>query len=444
MYRITVVVDPAQPNLLRDDFPYSRIPPIRFERDAVPQALPPAIWITDTTFRDGQQARAPYTPEQIVHLYDLLAQLGGPVIRQTELFAYTPLDREAIAACQQRKGPEVTTWMRASVDDLKKVLPTGVKETGILVSASDYHIYLKMNRTRAQAADDYRRAVSAVVDAGIRPRIHLEDLTRADLDGFVAPLVASLQEVGRRAGLPLKFRLCDTMGFGLPWPEAALPRGVPRLVRYFTQTLGVAPEQLEWHGHNDFHRGEVNTVAAWLYGCAAANGSLFGFGERTGNPPLEALVIDYIGLTGDEGGTDTTAITRAAAYFRDSLGTPLPSNYPFAGAGFNVTSAGIHADGLLKNEEIYNIFDTTRILDRPLGITVNDRSGLAGIAYWLNTTLGLRGSAQIRKDDPRIIAIHEEVQRQYGAGRTTGFSPDEMQSLAKLHFGNALATTART
>jgi len=438
------MLDRSEPNLLRGEFPYSRIPPIRFAPDAVPQGLPSDIWITDTTFRDGQQARAPYSLDQIVHLYDLLNELGGPVIRQTEFFAYTPVDREAIAACRERPGPEVTTWMRASLDDLKAVATTGVKETGILVSASDYHIYLKMNRTRRQAAEDYGKVVRAVIQAGMRPRCHLEDLTRADLDGFVAPLVESLQAIGREASIPVKFRLCDTMGFGLPWPEASLPRGVPRLVQYFTRTLGVAPENLEWHGHNDFHRGEVNTVAAWLYGCAAANGSLFGFGERTGNPPLEALVIDYIGLRGEAPGVDTTAITRAAAYFRDKLGTPLPANYPFAGAGFNVTSAGIHADGLLKNEEIYNIFDTARILDRPLGITVNDRSGLAGVAYWIDTTLGLKGAAQVRKDDPRVAAIHREVERQYAAGRTTGFSPDEMLALAKLHFGNALATSARS
>ena len=306
------------------------------------------------------------------------------------------------------------------------------------------HIYLKMNRTRRQAADDYGKVVRAVIQAGIRPRCHLEDLTRADLDGFVAPLVESLQDIGREASVPVKFRLCDTMGFGLPWPEASRPRGVPRLVQYFTHTLGVAPDLLEWHGHNDFHRGEVNTVAAWLYGCAAANGTLFGFGERTGNPPLEALVIDYIGLRGETLGVDTTAITRAAAYFRDHLGTPLPANYPFAGAGFNVTSAGIHADGLLKNEEIYNIFDTARILDRPLGITVNDRSGLAGVAYWINTTLGLKGAAQVRKDDPRVVAIHREVERQYAAGRSTGFSPDEMLVLARLQFGNAPATSPRS
>ena len=437
-------IDRPDPNLLRDDFPYSRVPPIRFEGSAVSLATPADLWITDTTFRDGQQARAPYTPDQVVHLYDLLAVMGGRVIRQAEFFAYTPADREAIAACQKRPGPEVTTWMRASLDDLPNVRATGVQESGILLSASDYHIYLKMKRTRRQAAQDYLAVVRAVIDAGIRPRCHLEDLTRADLDGFVAPLVESLQELGRAAGVPVKFRLCDTMGFGLPWPEASLPRGVPRLVQFFTRTLNVRPEHLEWHGHNDFHRGEVNTVAAWLYGCAAANGSLFGFGERTGNPPLEALIIDYIGLKGEEEGIDTTAITRAAAYFRDQLGTPLPSNYPFAGAGFNVTSAGIHADGLTKNEEIYNIFDTGRILDRPLGITVNDRSGLAGVAYWVNTTFGLRNENQIPKNDPRILALHADVERQYAGGRTTGFSPDEMQALVRLHFGNAPATSARS
>jgi isopropylmalate/homocitrate/citramalate synthase len=414
---------------------------MRFQPEGVPMALPEEIWITDTTFRDGQQARAPYTVDQVVDIYRLLGALGRPVIRQTELFAYTPQDREAIERCREVGGPEVTTWMRASLDDLAAIRATGVRETGILVSSSDYHVYLKMQRTRSQALEDYARVVAAVIEAGLRPRCHLEDLTRADLSGFVAPLVERLLELGRDAGVPVKFRLCDTMGFGLPWPEASLPRGVPRLVRFFTDSLAVPSKQLEWHGHNDFHRGEVNTVAAWLYGCAAANGSLFGFGERTGNPPLEALVIDYLGITGRDEGVDTRVITRAAAYFRDVLKTPLPANYPFAGAGFNVTSAGVHADGLLKNEEIYNIFDTARLLDRPLGITVNDRSGLAGVAYWVNTNLRRAGEAPLPKDDPRIVAIHREVMRQYASGRTTGFSPDEMQALARkyLHEGGRSA-----
>src|SRR3989475_11986439 len=187
----------------RDVSPYIQTPPIRFEPSGIAQARPAEIWITDTTFRDGQQARAPYSVDQIVHLYDLLNELGGPVVRQTEFFAYPPVDREAIAACQERRGPEVTTWMRASLDDLKAVATTGVKETGILVSASDYHIYLKMKRTRRQAAEDYGKVVRAVIQARMRPRCHLEDLTRADLDGFVAPLVESLQAIGREASIPV-------------------------------------------------------------------------------------------------------------------------------------------------------------------------------------------------------------------------------------------------
>jgi len=433
------MADPSGPNLLRDDFPYTRVPPLRFEGSPVAMALPDDIWITDTTFRDGQQARAPYSIEQTLRLYDLLGEIGPGVIRQTEFFPYTPHDREVIRTCRARPGPEVTTWMRASLEDLELVRETGVAETGILLSASDYHIYLKMQLTRRQAFDQYLGVARAVLDAGIRPRCHLEDLTRADLSGFVAPLVHALQRLGQDAGVPVKIRLCDTMGFGLPWPQAALPRGVPRLVRFFIDSLGLSPAQLEWHGHNDFHRGEVNTVTAWLYGCAAANGTLFGFGERTGNPPLDGLVIDYLGLRGDDFRVNPRAITRAAEYFRDELHTPLPANYPFAGAGFNVTSAGVHADGLMKNEEIYNVFDTVRILDRPLGITVNDRSGLAGIAYWVNTTFRLRGPDQLGKNDPAVRAIHDEVQRQYAAGRTTGFSPDEMLALARTHLSAAAA-----
>src|SRR5256884_2283901 len=182
------MLDAAEPNLLRDDFPYTRIPPIRCNPPGVAEARPAKSWTTAPPFRDGQQARAPYTVDQIVHLYDLLAQLGGPVIRQTELFAYTPLDREAIAACQQRPGPEVTTWMRASLEDLKAVVATGVKETGILVSASDYHIFLKMHRTRREAADDYARVARAAIEAGLLPPCNPEGPTRADLDGLVPPL----------------------------------------------------------------------------------------------------------------------------------------------------------------------------------------------------------------------------------------------------------------
>ena len=88
--------DVSEPNLLREAFPYDAVPKIIF--DGVSEELDPApeFYITDTTFRDGQQARPPYTVQQIVDLYTLLHRLGGPhgIIRQAEFFLYADADRE--------------------------------------------------------------------------------------------------------------------------------------------------------------------------------------------------------------------------------------------------------------------------------------------------------------------------------------------------------------
>jgi isopropylmalate/homocitrate/citramalate synthase len=188
----------------------------------------------------------------------------------------------------------------------------------------------------------------------------------------------------------------------------------------------IKSEQLEWHGHNDFHKVSVNAVTAWMYGCCAANGTLFGFGERTGNPPIEGLLIEWMGLTGIHDGIDPTAITDASDYFEEKIGHPLPSNFPFVGADFNTTRAGIHADGLSKNEEIYNIFDTGKWLNRPCKVAVTNNSGLAGIAYWIYTNMGDK-AADIRKDHPGLVEVKNWIDQQYAAGRITSISDKEMR-----------------
>jgi hypothetical protein len=195
----------------------------------------------------------------------------------------------------------------------------------------------------------------------------------------------------------------------------------------------VPGELLEWHGHNDFHKALVNAVTAWLYGCGTANGTLLGFGERTGNPPIEALAIEYISLTGKTNGIDTTAITDIANYYEKEIGDRIPPNYPLVGADFNATSAGIHADGMIKNPEIYNIFDTEKLLKRPPGIIINDKSGSAGIAQWINTHLRLTGAYRIDKHDPAVARVNEWVQEKYSMGRATSISNEEMDHVVR-HF----------
>jgi isopropylmalate/homocitrate/citramalate synthase len=429
--------DVKEPVLYRDMFPYASVPRVVLEDRLIQTNIPKEIWITDTTFRDGQQSRPPYTPKQIADIFDFMHRMSGPngVIRQTEFFLYSEKDREAVRLCMERgyRYPEITGWIRANKNDFKLVKEMGLKETGILTSCSDYHLFLKLNMTRKEALKQYLDIVATALEQGITPRCHLEDITRADFYGFVIPFVQDLMKLSETSKIPIKVRACDTMGYGFPFPGTALPRGVPEIFYALVHDGGVPSEQLEWHGHNDFHKGLINGVAAWMYGCASVNGALLGFGERTGNTPVEAMLIDYISLTGNDAGIDTTAITEMAEYFRREMGFPIPTNYPFVGSEFNSTSAGIHADGMMKNEEIYNIFDTTKILKRPMGVIITDKSGIAGIAHWVNSHLQLDADKKIDKRHPGLAKMHKWVMEQYEQGRTTSISHDELLEKAKKY-----------
>ena len=431
------LVDVGRPNLYREVFPYTEFPKVTFDNQTVEYDIPNEIWITDTTFRDGQQARPPYMPEQILRIYDLLHEIDGGtgLIRQCEFFLYSERDRKAVELCKRRgyRFPQITGWIRAVAADFKLVSQMGLSETGILTSASDYHIFLKLGKTRGQAMDAYLDIAKASLDSGVIPRCHFEDVTRADYEGFVLPFAAELKKLAEQYNKPVKIRLCDTLGFGLPWPEVSLPRSIPKLIRGLRQ-IGIPPEWLEWHGHNDFHKVLINATAAWLYGCSAANAAIFGIGERTGNPPLEALVVEHAQLKGMTPGVNYAAITELAEYARRELGFEIPHNYPLVGRDFNVTRAGIHADGLLKDEEIYNCFDTQKLLNHPVGVAITDKTGAAGIKHWVEA----RYEIEISKHDPRITKIKDKIDAEYAADRVSAITDEEMFEWVREAFGGEL------
>jgi isopropylmalate/homocitrate/citramalate synthase len=432
--RSSKIEDVNKPNLFRDIFPYTEFPKMVFDGKPVEQDIPENIWITDTTFRDGQQARPPYSPEQILQIYDLLHEIDGGtgLIRQCEFFLYSERDRKAVELCKERgyKYPEITGWIRAVPADFQLVSKMGLSETGILTSASDYHIFLKLRKTRSQAMNAYLDIVRAALDHGVLPRCHFEDITRADYEGFVLPFAAELMKLSEQYNKPVKIRLCDTLGFGLPWAKASLPRSVPKLVHGLRQ-IGVPSEQLEWHGHNDFHKVLVNATTAWLYGCSAANAAIFGSGERTGNSPLEGLLVEHAQLKGMTEAVNYTAITELAEYAEKELGFDIPRNYPLVGRDFNVTRAGIHADGLLKNEEIYNCFNTQKLLNRPVSVAITDKSGAAGIKHWIEA----RYEIEIPKHDPRVTKIKDRIDAEYAADRVSIISNEEMTKWVNEAFG---------
>ena len=424
------LVDIEKPNIFRNLFRYDEIPKIAFNDRIVPHSMPDEIWITDTTFRDGQQSRAPYSTKQIVEIYDYLHRLGGPngKIRQCEFFLYSKKDRDAVYKCME-KGydfPEITSWIRASKEDFQLVKDIGLKETGILVSCSDYHIFFKMKMTRLEAMNHYLSVVRECLETGISPRCHLEDITRADIYGFVIPFCLELMNLMNEYKIPVKIRVCDTMGYGVNYPGAVIPRSIPGIIYGLRIHAGVPSELIEFHGHNDFYKAVSNSTTAWLYGASGINCSLFGIGERTGNTPLEAMVFEYAQIRGTLDGMDTRVITELAEYYEKEIGYKVPAQTPFVGKNFNVTKAGIHADGLLKNEEIYNIFDTDKFLNRPPLVAVSNTSGLAGIAHWINTYFKLSEEKAVDKNSKLVKKVKEWVDAEYENGRVTSLTDEEL------------------
>lgn len=435
-------IDTLKPNLYKDVFPYSEIPKLEFNNIHFPTDLPDDIWVTDTTFRDGQQSMSSMTVEQIVKIFDYLHELdnGSGIIRQTEFFLYSEKDRQAVKECMKRgyEFPQITSWIRAKIEDFHIVKEMGIKETGILMSVSDYHIFHKLNMTRMEAMKSYLSVAEAALENGITPRCHFEDITRADFFGFVVPLAKNLMDLSEQYNIPVKIRACDTLGLGSPYMGVEIPRSVPALIHGLKYYCNVPSSAIEWHGHNDFHNVVVNSTTSWLYGGASVNTTLFGIGERTGNCPLESMLFEYAQIKGNIKNMNLKMIADIADYFESDLNYLVPVRTPFVGSEFNITRAGIHADGMLKNKEIYNSFDTEKILGKPPIVAVNSYSGIAGIAAWINGYFKLKDNEKLNKNDQRLVLIKEWIDKEYDGGRTISISNSELRELAYTHLPDLL------
>ena len=130
---------------------------------------------------------------------------------------------------------------------------------------------------------------------------------------------------------------------------------------------------------------------------------------------------------------DLTVITEIAEYFENEIGYSIPPRTPFVGKAFNATRAGIHADGLLKDEEIYNVFNTQKILGKKPTVSISNTSGAAGIAYWINAYYGLTGGNIVEKSDDVVRAVKDMVDAEYAAGRNTIMGDDELDSMVRLY-----------
>jgi isopropylmalate/homocitrate/citramalate synthase len=141
------------------------------------------------------------------------------------------------------------------------------------------------------------------------------------------------------------------------------------------------------------------------------------------------MVMQYASMRGTLDGMDTTAITDIAEYFKKELGYDIPPMTPFVGSAFNLTRAGVHADGMMKDAEIYNIFDTEKVLGVPASVSISKTSGTAGIAYWINQHYKLPASECVTKRDEIVVKMKEHIDALYAEGRVTLMTDAELEEM---------------
>ena len=400
-----------------------KLPPIPMEDEP---AQPPAVddlpkLITDTTLRDGaQDSRIALFPHEArVRYFDLLHQLdnGTGTIYAVEAFIYQKRDMWTLEQLLDRgyEWPKVTTWTRATPKDIKQLVEVSqgkIKETGMLASASDHHIFDKLGfKSKEEAIEKYLQPIETALEHGITPRVHLEDCTRADISGWVIPFMQRVLDVSKGIA---KFRICDTIGWGVPDPYAALPWGIPRLFQVLREETGA---ELEFHGHNDFGLATANSVMSWRYGGKKVNAAFGGLGERTGNCSLEQMIAALVRYYGDPG-LDLTAL-EAMKQLVDGDVTPLPDRAPIIGEVFT-TSAGIHQAGVARQDEapgglIYLPFAASLFGRKENELSrVGSLSGSEGIVSLLNRHMEAAGKEQSFSNTSRVVKqIYDKIQDEY-------------------------------
>ncbi|MCD6323883.1 MAG: 2-isopropylmalate synthase [Desulfurococcales archaeon] len=419
-----------------------------FFRDVFPGDRPPRIvvsggggnydaWLTDTTLRDGQQGWRTLTVTEALQLYKVLVELAeGGTILSTELFPYTHRDREIVREVLKvgAEYPKPIGWIRSRREDVRLAKEAGLNEVVMLASISDYHIAYKFRLSRADVFAKYLEAIRYAYEQGLTVRVTLEDATRADLEGAVLPFLRKVQALAESFGEELRVKIADTLGLGLPFPEVPPPRGIPQLVRAVVNELNLKPRQLEFHGHNDLGLVVANHLAAWMHGAGLSNCTLFGIGERSGNCPLEIMMVHYVGLTGRN--ANLKAVKKAASIVRD-MGFEIPEFYPLVGSNAFRTKAGIHVDGLMKNPEVYLPFDPIKVLGIPYTVAITPYSGRSAIALWMNRYVSPHTGVRYGKNDALVNKVYDEVVKLFEAtGRRHPLTDEELWSIINKYIPN--------
>ncbi|MDI6640064.1 MAG: isopropylmalate synthase [Methanocellales archaeon] len=389
------------------------------------------VKISDSTIRDGAQMPGIVLKKaHKLRIHDYLHEIG---IEKIEAFLYNERDRSAVREMLDRgyEVPEVTAWARAVPKDIDLAIDMdGIEETGILMSVSDVHIFDKMGlKSREEAEEKYLSALQYAIDHGLRVRCHLEDVTRADVKGFVIPFVKKIVERAPDAII----RVCDTLNYGLPFPEVDLPYSIPKMIKLL-KDVGV--KNIETHVHDDFGLGLTNTLAGYWYGANWSNLTFLGIGERAGNTEMEKILIFLMCRVEGFQKYNPNSLVKFAEYMEEEIGVRVPRNKAIVGKNVFAHESGIHAAGIIKNPFTYEPFPP-ELVGGKRELMIGDSSGTEVIRYKVEEALRelMHLELSIDKNDPRVKSIQRDIQKLYDEEtRVSCISDEELRAYVEKYF----------
>ncbi|MDK2832087.1 MAG: citrate (Re)-synthase [Methanolobus sp.] len=389
------------------------------------------VSISDSTIRDGAQMPGiVMKSQQKFQIYNYLHRIG---IEKLETFVYNERDRKAIKLMMDQgyEFPEITGWARANPADIDMVLNIdGIEETGVLMSVSDPHIVDKMGLTREAAEEKYLNALQYAVDHGLRTRAHIEDMTRADNYGFTFPLIKKIMDIDPDCTI----RVCDTIGFGIPFEGVDEPFGIPMITKYLKDELNV--KNIETHCHDDFGFAVANSIAGYWHGANWSNVTFLGIGERAGNAEMEKLLLFLARRIEGFDKYNLDSIVEFSKFMQDEIGIRIPRNKSVVGNNVFAHESGIHSAGVIKNPFTYEPYPPEIVGGKRIFL-IGDSSGIEVLRYKVQETLNelMEVNIEIDKNDKRLRAIQAEIQKLYNdEKRVSCISDEEIMAYVKKYF----------